>query len=139
MPEFILDHGSPEAACEFNSLDAFTQNYVETMFWTDCNSDNEDGLADATFAELSPKALAEIIEDCTTFQANHRADLDAAYATGLYNEAQAGHDFWLTRNRHGAGFWDRGLGGIGKRLTNASHAYGSADLYRGDDGQIHLM
>ena len=39
------------------------------------------------------------------------------------------HDFWLTRNRHGAGFWDRGLGAIGDRLTAMSHTYGSVDLY----------
>ena len=36
------------------------------------------------------------------------------------------HDFALTRNRHGAGFWDRGLGDIGARLTEAAHAYGDS-------------
>jgi hypothetical protein len=29
---------------------------------------------------------------------------------------QAGIDFWLTRNRHGAGYWDRGLGITGDKL-----------------------
>ena len=37
----------------------------------------------------------------------------------------AGHDFALTRNGHGAGFWDRGLGKIGDMLTDACKPYGS--------------
>jgi hypothetical protein len=39
----------------------------------------------------------------------------------------AGHDFWLTRNGHGAGFWDRGMGMLGDELTAACKPYGSAD------------
>ena len=54
------------------------------------------------------------------------------------NYAQLGHDLWLTRNGHGAGFWDRGLGALGDRLTKASEAYGSCDVYVGDDGKLHL-
>lgn len=37
-----------------------------------------------------------------------------------------GHDFALTRNGHGAGFWDRGLGELGDRLSKAADVYGSA-------------
>ena len=39
---------------------------------------------------------------------------------------------------HGAGFWDRGLGALGKRLTDASKLYGESDEYVGDDGRIHI-
>jgi hypothetical protein len=41
---------------------------------------------------------------------------------------QAGHDFWLTRERHGGGFWDRGLGAGGDRLAEAAKAYGDPGL-----------
>jgi hypothetical protein len=65
--------------------------------------------------------------------------------------ARAGQDFWLTRNRHGAGFWDGdwnqpfehcGEGPapyrtIGAYLTAMSHPYGEFNLYVGDDGLIH--
>ena len=50
---------------------------------------------------------------------------------------QLGHDLWLTRNRHGAGFWDRGLGEIGDKLTELAHSYGDVTLYIGDDGKIY--
>ena len=42
---------------------------------------------------------------------------------------QLGHDFWLTRNRHGAGFWDRGLGEVGDKLTRLSHGFGGVEPY----------
>lgn len=32
---------------------------------------------------------------------------------------QLGHDFLLTSRGHGAGFWDRGLGELGERLTDS--------------------
>lgn len=58
-----------------------------------------------------------------------RGDSEVAYA-------QLGHDFWLTRNGEGAGFWDRGLEPLGDKLTEASKTYGGVDLYVGDDGKI---
>ncbi len=40
-------------------------------------------------------------------------------------EAQIGHDLWLTRNRHGAGFWDGDYpDDLGQALTDAAHAMG---------------
>jgi hypothetical protein len=75
--------------------------------------------------------IANAEKDCADFQAANAEDLTEI------DSAQAGHDFWLTRNRHGAGFWDRGYGAVGDRLTAAAHAYGSVDLYAGDDNLIY--
>ncbi|AXQ61404.1 hypothetical protein SEA_MARIETTA_85 [Gordonia phage Marietta] len=38
-----------------------------------------------------------------------------------------GHDFLLTRDGHGAGFWDRGLGALGDYLTAVADGYGEHD------------
>jgi NAD/NADP transhydrogenase alpha subunit len=72
-------------------------------------------------------------EDCQQFQADN-AELLAQVGT----IKQHGHDFWLTRNGHGAGFWDRGYGEIGRKLTDAAHAWGSSDIYIGDDGKLYI-
>lgn len=40
-------------------------------------------------------------------------------------ESLFGHDLLLTRSGHGAGFWDRGLGELGDRLSDAARVYGS--------------
>jgi hypothetical protein len=37
-----------------------------------------------------------------------------------------GHDFYLTREGHGAGFWDRGLGELGDYLTKIAKWSGAA-------------
>lgn len=51
---------------------------------------------------------------------------------------QLGHDLWLTRNGHGAGFWDRGLGELGDLLTKWAKSMGSADLYVDGDEIDHI-
>lgn len=44
--------------------------------------------------------------------------------------AHFGHDLLLTRDHHGVGFWDRGLGELGEYLTErAERIGGSADLF----------
>lgn len=47
-----------------------------------------------------------------------------------------GHDFWLTRNGHGAGFWDRGYGEKGDWLTAMAKPFGSAHLYVNANGKV---
>lgn len=54
------------------------------------------------------------------------------------NPGDVGHDFWLTRNGHGTGFWDRGYGDLGDRLSAAAKVYGSSHLWRDDNGNIHV-
>lgn len=78
---------------------------------------------------------------CEDFAKANAADI-AEYCQRMRNEQwsgekRAGHDFWLTRNGHGAGFWDRGLGALGERLTQAAEVYSSVDLYVSDDGLIY--
>jgi hypothetical protein len=141
MPEFILDYGSPEAAREFVKLDEFTRGYIEAMFFTDTSSADDGELEHATFADLAPEALATIIRDCTTFQSDYRADIDEAIDTGRingYDAMAAGRDYWYTRNGHGCGYWDRGLGDIGDKLTTFASIDPQVDLYLGDDERIYI-
>ncbi|MDE3097323.1 MAG: hypothetical protein KGK07_15150 [Chloroflexota bacterium] len=69
--------------------------------------------------------------DCRDFFNASRADLQTAHASGL-SWSRLGHDFYLTRNGHGAGFWDEGHRGAEAdaaldRLTRDAHAYGSTE------------
>ena len=56
-----------------------------------------------------------------------------------YGCARAAHDFWLTRNHHGAGFWDTGRWPEedGKKMTEYAHKAGEVTLYVGDDGKVY--
>jgi hypothetical protein len=147
MPEFILDTGTPQAAAQFAKLDEFTQGYIEAMFFTNTGDLDDGDLQHASVAELSPEFLAQIIDTCNAFKSrvpkdsHGRSLLDLAYdyAPRHYDERYAGHDFWYTRNGHGVGFWDRGLGPVGDQLSDLARNFGNVDLYRGDDGQIWGM
>lgn len=107
-------------------MDQFTQGYIECATWAE----------DLDHHDLAPETLAAMVEDCKDFQDAH-AELLARYAEHR-SMGHAGHDFWLTRNHHGAGFWDRGLpGDLGKLLTDAAHAFGGVNLYLGDDSKVY--
>ena len=111
-------------------LAAFTDGYVECALWVGVLvGDDEYGPVD-----LSDDALAEIRGDCRDFVTHHRHDLDAAGG----DPGQHGQDFFLTRNRHGAGYWDRGYGEVGDRLTEASHPYGEQSLTLAADGTLEV-
>lgn len=121
-------------------LDAFTRAYVEAALWSSTGDDDEPLDSNYTVDDLAPELIREIIADCAKFQAENAADIaaiDDVRTRQWTADELAGHDFWLTRNGHGAGFWDRGLGEIGERLTAAAHAFGEADLYIGDNGLIY--
>lgn len=103
--------------------------YVTAALWDSSSSLNDN----FRVGDLDPETLRRMTADCCKFRQDNEKDIEAS---GLTDE-QVGHDFWLTRNRSGAGFWDRELGEIGDRLTESAHAYGEANLYRGDDGKVY--
>ena len=115
-------------------LDEFTRSYLETALWSS-SDENEDPL-DENYAigDFSREAIQQAIRDCDDFRTSNEEDLNATGAP----EGQNAHDFWLTRNGHGAGFWDRGYGDVGERLTAASHPYGEVSIYVGDDGKLYF-
>ena len=141
MPEFIFDTlGQTEDGFTFSDLDLFTQGYIEALFFTSEGPEEGELGNDTSFADLAPEALAMIRRDCTEFQAEHANLLEEAFARD-YDEAQAGRDFWFTRNGHGVGYWDRGpleADALGGALTEAAHDAGSIDAYLGDDGLVYL-
>jgi hypothetical protein len=106
--------------------------YLDCALWSSTGDDDQP--LDVLGVEaIAPETRKKMRADVTAFVLQNRALLKAS---GL-QDTQIGHDFWLTRNGHGAGFWDRGLGAIGDQLTEACKAFPSIDLYVGDDGKIY--
>lgn len=147
MPEFkLIDRN----AATFADLPLFVQGYVEAMFFTEeapgvdteefltdeYQADMTEGRTDGTipgdvgFTDLHPDFLATILSECESFQRDNADDLALAYDRD-YSPARAGHDYWLTRNGHGAGYWDRDeleADGLGDRLTEAAQ-YNEGNLW----------
>ena len=117
-------------------MDKFTEAYITAALWSSNDQSTPEGGepldANFTAAEIAAETLARMVQDCKAFQDANAADI----ADDL---EQAGHDFWLTRNFHGCGFWEPGdwPDDVGERLTAAAHKFGEFTLYVGDDGLIH--
>lgn len=117
------------------ALDEFTVQYLETALWSSTDFYNGDAPFDDNYGieDFSNEALTAMVDDCNDFKSSNATLLDDANQ----DMSSSGHDFWLTRNGHGAGFWDRGLGKIGTKLTEACKPYGSVYLWADVDGKVH--
>jgi|TARA_R110002020_G_scaffold320795_1_gene536666 hypothetical protein len=123
----------------------FLRGYIACALWSSTGDDDRplDSTHDET--DLAGETLQAMKDACTKFMADNGEDLELFGNVMGVGETKpdfsdsAGHDFWLTRNGHGAGFWDRGLGELGDRLSDAATAFGEAHLYAGDDGKLYLM
>lgn len=128
-------------------LDTMVAAAIETLLWSETivtdrmdpwGETPQDGDPfDDWFSadDLSAETLAEVRSDCEGFLAID-AVRDAIEATGL-DASSVGHNFILTRNRHGAGFWDLGLGEHGRTLTTWAHSFGSFNLYLDNEGKVY--
>lgn len=141
--------------------DTFTEGYVSCALWADvmiykhdddcpCHEASENG--DAYEAEmdhssdafdesdLTPDALAALTSDAHDFYAANVADI----RTSTLGAERCGHDFWLTRNGHGAGFWDHGhisdeADAALSRLDKASRPYGEQSLVQNTNMKVELL
>ena len=117
-----------------------TGGYIEAMLWSE---ELDDRFAEG---DVTPEAEAEIRGAIMEFVAN-------AETCGLLNITgrswwvqtdpgsvpegmpldDLGRDIYFTRNHHGVGFWDRGLGKAGDELTDLAQKLGESWPYVTDD------
>jgi 5-formyltetrahydrofolate cyclo-ligase len=117
------------------------RQYARTLLWSETDDNGEPLDARCDVDDLSDEIMASLREDVEAFlTAADAADLDLwVRELGV---PQIAHDFALTRNGHGAGFWDRFYSrdereAAGRRLTDVAKSFGSISLYVGDDDEIH--
>lgn len=126
-------------------IEAVLNGFVTCGLWlshTEEDDDRGENLDEfAEMQDITPHAMQEMREECIEFVRYNLADLLACAPVHdrgewSYSE-QVGHDLWLTRGRHGAGFWDRGYGDAGDRLSEACRPYGEPNLWADENGQVH--
>ena len=117
-----------------SQLDSATWAAVECLLWSsplmECEQDPESEyfvaeceLWDDVDYPVDPDSVANLQRDLEQFLELCEDDLIAS----KLSPEQIGHDFILTRNGHGAGFWNRGLGEIGDRLTKWAKTFYPVD------------
>ena len=130
MPAFELNANGRG----YDSLSGFAKAYVEAMFFTNCDSGDEDEHKANRLgtSRLTRYALAEITPDCADFLNDNAATIAECIAAGKTLDSIA-HDFWFTRQGHGCGFWEgksRGYpGDTGDKLDAAAKEMGEPNLY----------
>lgn len=122
--------------------ESFEDGYVDAALWSTMDNSDESGgqPLDKNYGwkDFAPSAVRAVKKDCAAFIKSARADLEAARDKYGMDAANAGHNFWLTREGHGTGFWDRGMAEVGERLTEKSKKLGGGDLYVGDDNKLYF-
>jgi hypothetical protein len=127
MAEYIATH-TPN----LKGLDAFTRGYLTAVEFTEA-------VKIERAAGFSNAFLHDAINECAAFQSDYATALELyERATGRDMES-AGQDFWLSRNRNGAGFWSReivkdypekaAVQSVLDALTTVSHGYGVVEVY----------
>ena len=125
------------------SIDPFLASYIETALWSSNDNSNEQGgePLDKNYSllDIAPETLKLMQQDCDTFRTENAQLLQQAIEQDGASWGQIAHDFWLTRNRHGAGFWDGDYPATGDKLTQVAHAFGESDLLVDEeDGRLYL-
>jgi hypothetical protein len=118
-------------------MDTFLASYIETALWS---STDDKGIpldnSEYSDTELAPETLERMRADCESFCAK----LTGTTYLEDFDVTQLAHDFWLTRNGHGAGFWDGDYPKeLGQKLTDIAHSFGECALYVGDDNKFYIM
>lgn len=110
-------------------------SYLETALWSSHQENDEDfNFDDSTIFDFNDEAITRAKNDVDSFVEKAGALLEGT------DPKQVGHDFWLTRNHHGAGFWDGDYDKeIGEALTKISHDFKEINLIFGTDGKVHML
>jgi hypothetical protein len=126
---------SPEIA----DLDQFVDAYCEALLFFSSDT-NEEGTESTpldhehTMADIDTENMECIRQQCEAFVAVAGEAISG-------NPGQAGQDFFLTRNGHGSGFWDRpevwGGDEMAERLSALARAFGEQDVVA-EDGTVFV-
>lgn len=131
-------------------IDIATDHAMITLLWQAGDITNEQGEStleswDEVYDvdDFAPGQRDQMRKFLAQFMADNLADLvSTGHVAGQANDIgrlhQIGHDYVLTTGGHGAGFWDRGHGEAGERLSEVCRAERQEwGLYVDDEGKLH--
>ena len=124
---------------------------VGTILWVECDDSGSPLDTKYSISDFDEKSLEKLYSDYQQFISTVEKliteeigesweCIDDFYDLMQPIENQTEHDYILTRNYHGAGFWDGDWNSrISRILTDAAHSQGEITAYVGEDQKIYLL
>lgn len=122
-------------------IDIITRHYLVCALWSSTDENGEPLDDGHDIDDIFEETKAQAREDISDFL--RLLDREGVEWRDDWTLEQFGHDFWLTRNGHGAGFWDRAPANqpskrqLGDTLSEWAETMGEVYLYVGDDGKVY--
>src|ERR1017187_1383089 len=104
-------------------LDKVVNGYLQCALFTGVTDDDEPLDYIYSIEDFEDEAVEQATRTCALFVSENLSDVDVLlneHFPRVENE-DIGIDIWFTVGGHGCGFWDRGYGEIGERLTAYCH------------------
>lgn len=114
-----------------DKLNPMMRQYLATALWSSHDFAKKYGLVD-----IDMYSILRAERDCKQFEI--LTDIAKADFSEARDMGQVGHDFWLTRNGHGAGFYDGDYPIFGDVLGSIASTFKNIDLVLGDDNKIYF-
>ena len=115
------------------AFEEFLKGYMVCALWSSTDDSGEPFDKNYEVANFSQETKNEMRAECQNFFTVNLHLMTEAKG----DFSQHGHDFWLSRNGHGAGFFDRDNGIIGDKLQSNAQFYDQKYLFVADDGMIY--
>ena len=107
------------------------QGYLHCALWVEeLDADYDISDFDTLSADLARNDVNKFLDELDEYDLLDELSTQMSYDS-------IGHDFWLTRNGHGAGFWDRGLEDVGKEVSKICEEFGDKYAYA-ENGKIYI-
>lgn len=118
----------------------FVEEYIASALGTGVDVGESESRLDCTSDMLDEPSREAMTKDALAFFREHCADIIEGFKLNRDPVAYGAYLFWLTRNRHGAGFWDGDYREPeATRLTEAARRFGERILMLCDDGTIQQV
>ena len=113
-------------------INSFLEQYLATALWSSIDENDDPFDWNYSIYDFSEEALKQADKECDLFIEKAGDLLDG------FDDTDIAHDFWLTRNGHGAGFWDGDYpDDIGDKLTKIADEFRELHIYV-DDGKLYF-
>ena len=115
-------------------------SYLAAALWTGTDDEGnplDDNFTVRDFADEARRSARSDLE-AFWFEASFVIDVLTHDGQEVPEPSNWPHDFWLNRNGHGTGFWDKEerYGAAAEVLSVIAKRAGEVDVYVGDNGEV---